>query len=101
MAQFPESADVLVSWGERLRRARLDRNDTMRVFGQRLGVSESTVRDMERGAPTVQIGTWMNAFAVLDRIADVEGALEPRESLIDRARLASPRARARPRRARP
>lgn len=100
MATFSESADLLRSWGERLRGARLGRNDTMRIFGQRLGVSESTVRDMERGAPTVQIGTWLNAFAVLDRIADLEGALEARESLIDRARLSQRPARARARRPR-
>ena len=100
MAQFIESIELLRSWGARLRRARLERNDTMRVFGERLGVSESTVRDMERGAPTVQIGTWMNAFAVLDRMADLERALEPQESLIDRARLASRPTRVRARRRR-
>jgi transcriptional regulator with XRE-family HTH domain len=100
MAEFSESVAALRSWGARLRSARLARNDTMRVFSQRLGVSESTVRDMERGAPTVQIGTWLNAFAVLDRIGDLEHALEPRESLIDRARLARHVARVRARTAR-
>ncbi len=100
MTEFKESSLILGSWGERLRRARLERNDTMRVFGERLGVSESTVRDMERGAPTVQVGTWINAFAVLDRAEDLERALEPRESLIERARRAPQRKRARARRPR-
>lgn len=98
MVEFSESAHLLSQWGARLRQARLARNDTMRVFAERLGVSESTVRDMERGAPTVQVGTWMNAFAVLDRLQDLERALEPRESLIDRARAPAPRLRARKRR---
>jgi hypothetical protein len=69
----------------------------MKVFGARIGASEGTVRDMERGARTVQIGTWLNALSALDRLDEISGVLEPRESLIDRARKLSvrrPRARA-------
>lgn len=76
----------------------------MKVFAARIGVSEGTVRDMERGAPTVQVGTWLNAFAALDRLDELSGALEVRESLIERARqLAArkPRTRAYPRKYRP
>lgn len=95
MAVFMESLELLRRWGVRLRRARLARNDTMNVFGQRLGVSEGTVRDMERGKPTVQLGTWMDAFEALDRLGDLENALEPRESLIELARQPKLRQRAR------
>lgn len=97
MVEFSETARLLQTWGERLRRARIERNDSMRVFGARIGASEGTVRDMERGARTVQIGTWLNALSALDRLDEVSGVLEPRESLIDRARkltVRRPRARA-------
>lgn len=97
MVEFAEVSQLLRAWGERLRNARIERNDSMKVFGARIGASEGTVRDMERGARTVQIGTWLNALSALDRLDEVTGALEPRESLIDRARKIGarrPRARA-------
>ncbi len=75
-----------MSLGRRLRRARLARNDSMAVFAQRTGVSERTVRAMERGLPTVQIGTWLEALWVLDELQVLDHLLEERESLLDRAR---------------
>ena len=86
MVELIETSKLLQSWGERLRKARVERNDSMKVFGARIGASEGTVRDMERGARTVQIGTWLNALSVLDRLDELDGVLAPRESLIDRAR---------------
>jgi transcriptional regulator with XRE-family HTH domain len=86
MVEFFETERLLQLWGERLRRARIERNDSMKIFAARIGASEGTLRDMERGARTVQIGTWLNALAALDRLDDVSTVLEPRESLIDRAR---------------
>jgi transcriptional regulator with XRE-family HTH domain len=103
MVEFAEVTRLLQAWGERLRNARIERNDSMKVFAARIGASEGTVRDMERGARTVQIGTWLNALAALDRLDELGAVLEPRESLIERARkLAAqkPRARAYPRRRR-
>jgi transcriptional regulator with XRE-family HTH domain len=76
--------------GSRLRAARLERDDTMATFAERLGVSERTVRAMEQGLPTVQIGTWINALFILDALDPLSRVLEPRESLLDRARNARP-----------
>ena len=86
MVQITETREFLLELGRRLRAARLERNDTMVLFAERLGVSEGTLRAMERGAPTVQIGVWINALWILDRLDEVRGALEPRESLLERAR---------------
>lgn len=72
--------------GQQLQRARLERNDTMKVFAQRLGVSENTVRALERGVDTVQIGVWLRALWVLGRLQELDHVLEPRASLLDRAR---------------
>lgn len=86
MKQIEESIAVLRELGLRLRNARLERNDTMAVFAQRLGVSERTVRSMEQGLPTVHVGVWLNALWVLDALEPALRILESQESLLDRAR---------------
>ncbi len=86
MKQVDESAAVLRELGVRLRNARLERNDSMAIFAERLGVSERTVRAMEQGNPTVHVGAWFNALWVLDALEPAARILEPRESLLDRAR---------------
>jgi len=78
--------EILVELGRRLRAARIERNDTMEVFAQRLGVSVGTVRAMERGAPTVQIGAWLNALWILNQLDTMTHVLEPKDSLLDRFR---------------
>jgi transcriptional regulator with XRE-family HTH domain len=86
MKQVEESIIVLRELGLRLRGARLARDDSMAIFAERLGVSERTVRAMEQGRPTVHVGVWLNALWVLDALEPIERILEPRESLLDRAR---------------
>src|SRR3990172_7680035 len=56
---------------------------------QALNVSVPTLRDMERGAPTVQIGTWINALWALDRLEELALVLAERANLLDRAREAA------------
>lgn len=92
MKQVEETVSLLRLLGQRLRAGRLERNDSMAIFAQRLGVSERTVRAMEQGRPTVQIGVWLNALWLLDALEPLGRILEPRESLLDRARnLQKPR----------
>jgi transcriptional regulator with XRE-family HTH domain len=86
---------ALRQWGERLRAARIERNDTMAVFAERLGVSAGTVRAMERGAATVQIGVWLNALWVLNQLAAITHVLEPQETVLDRIRAEKTRRRQR------
>jgi len=89
MVSVTESANALTDLGRRLRAARIARNQTMAVFAARLGVSVPTLRDMERGAPTVQIGTWINALWALDRLEELALVLAERANLLDRAREAA------------
>jgi transcriptional regulator with XRE-family HTH domain len=86
MKQVDDSMVALRELGLRLRNARLDRNDSMAIFAERLGVSERTVRAMEQGLPTVHVGVWLNALWVLDALEPVARILESQESLLDRAR---------------
>src|ERR1700730_13849234 len=87
--------EILADLGRRLRAARIERNDTMEVFAQRLGVSVGTVRAMERGGPTVQIGAWLNALWILSQLDTITHVLEPQESLLDRVRAQQRRRRQR------
>ena len=90
MKRINEVNDALKLLGLRLRDARLKRDDTMATFAERLGVSERTVRAMEQGRPTVQIGTWVNALLILEALDSLTHVLEVRESLLDRARSGRP-----------
>jgi transcriptional regulator with XRE-family HTH domain len=84
--KIDEVTEVLAELGERLRAARIERNDTMEIFAQRLGVSVGTVRAMERGTPTVQIGAWLNALWVFDELETLNPILQRKESLLDRSK---------------
>lgn len=85
----------LIRLGERLRAERLARNEPQARFAARLGVSVPTLRRMEQGDPTAQIGHWLAALGVLDRGAEVDALLAPRYSLFDAATEPRPRQRAR------
>ena len=98
VTRFQSALTVL---GRRLRAARLERGDAMDVFAVRVGVSQSTLRAMEKGSPTVQIGSWLAAFWVLDRLDEIDRLLLPHASLLDQARAAPRKMRQRaPRRPR-
>ncbi len=86
MLDVKEQGLYLAELGTRLKKLRLARNDTMGVFAQRLGVSEGTLRAMQQGADTVQIGAWVRALWVLDRLDDLAGVLVLKESLLEQAR---------------
>jgi transcriptional regulator with XRE-family HTH domain len=95
MLDVKEQRQHLAELGLRLKSLRLERNDTMAVFAQRLGVSAGTLRAMEHGMATVQIGAWVKALWVLDRLDDLSGVLARKESLLEQAR--APRIRSRQR----
>jgi transcriptional regulator with XRE-family HTH domain len=84
--EIDQVTTTLAELGRRLRAARIERDDTMDVFAQRLGVSVGTIRAMERGAPTVHIGVWLKALWVFDELDNLRNVLAPRESLLERVR---------------
>ncbi len=95
MLSINEQQRYLSELGARLKKSRLARDDTMAVFAQRLGVSAGTLRAMEQGAPTVQIGAWAAALWVLDHLDDPY-VLAKQDSLLEQARAPrhAPRQRA-------
>jgi len=86
MVSIKESDEALVALGVRLRQARLGRDETMQLFAQRIGVSVPTLRAMEQGASSVQIGHWVRALWALDRLPDLAAVLAQSASPLDRAR---------------
>jgi transcriptional regulator with XRE-family HTH domain len=95
MLDVREQRQQLSELGTRLKTLRLARNDTMAIFAQRLGVSAGTLRAMEHGSATVQIGAWVKALWVLDRLDDLKGVLAQKVSLLEQSRV--PRIRSRQR----
>jgi len=87
MLEFKEGQRYLSELGIRLKTLRLARNDSMAVFAQRLGLSAGTLRAMEHGTATVQIGAWVKALWVLDRLDDLHSVLAQRVSLLEQARM--------------
>lgn len=86
---------ALGSLGERLRAERLARNEAQARFAARLGVSVPTLRRLEQGDASTQMGHWLAALDILGRLAEAEGLLAPRYSLFDAAVAPKTRQRAR------
>lgn len=70
--------------GERLRDARLARNEPQARFAVRIGVSVPTLRKLEQGDPNVAIGAFIDALWALDRLGDLDAVLSPGKSLFER-----------------
>lgn len=83
--------------GTRLRAERLARNEPQARFAARLGISVPTLRRLEQGDASAQIGHWLTALEVLGRLQDAEALLAPGYSLFDAA-VQAPRMRQRARR---
>ena len=64
-------------------------------FAARLGISVPTLRRLEQGDASAQVGHWLAALEVLGRLGDAEALLAPRYSLFDVAAEPKPRQRAR------
>lgn len=90
-----KSESALRQLGERLRIARLARNESQARLAARIGVSIPTLRRMEQGDATTQIGHWLAALEVLGRLDDFNALLAPGLSLFDAAAMPKTRQRAR------
>ena len=62
---YPATLRLLSSLGKRIEECRLRRRLSLVVFAERVGVSRETLYRVEAGDPTVAIGTYARALAVL------------------------------------
>lgn len=76
--------------GARLRAQRLLRNEPQARFAARLGVSVPTLRRLEQGDASAQVGHWLAALEVLGRLHEAEAWLAPQTSLFAAAEAVPP-----------
>lgn len=67
--------------GENLSIARKRRRESMRVWAQRMGVSEPTLARLERGDPRVSMGAYATALWLMGRIQVLGDLAAPEHDL--------------------
>lgn len=72
-----EAHQALIEVGRLIQVARRRRKMTAIEFGKRVGVDRRTISQLEAGAPTVSLGTFIQALSTLDLSRGLEVALQP------------------------
>jgi transcriptional regulator with XRE-family HTH domain len=72
LPSFPSTLRQLSALGERIRLARNRRKLTTELFAERMGISRETLRRLEKGDPTIAMGTYMRALRVLGLERDID-----------------------------
>lgn len=70
---LPDTLELLKAFGQRLRLARLRRRLQAREVAERAGMTETTLRKIEHGAPGATIGAYLAVLQVLQMNKDVAG----------------------------
>lgn len=73
----PQAAAALVALGERLAVARVRRNEPLRGWARRIGVSVRTVQRLEAGDPGVAMGVYATALWLLGRAQALPDLADP------------------------
>ncbi len=68
---LPKAEELLRTFGENIRLARLRRNITAKLEAERAGISIATLAKIENGAPTVAIGHYMQVLLTLGLERDI------------------------------
>lgn len=79
-----EISTFLKHLGQRLKEARLARNESQELFAQRLGITRQSYSRMEQGSGKTQLINWLQASSVLGRLADWQELLAEKEDLFAR-----------------
>jgi len=81
---FNKNIDIeslLEQLGQRLKKARLARNESQELFAQRLGLTRQSYSKMEKGSPQTLIGNWLAASSILGLLEDWKDVLAEKEDL--------------------
>lgn len=63
---MPDTQKILENLGEQIKLARLRRNLSTELISQRAGISRATLWQVEKGIPTVAMGTYAAVLHALD-----------------------------------
>src|SRR5471032_2721780 len=69
---FPAIERQMTALGQRLREARLRRGISTLLFAERMNVSRDTLNRLEKGDPTIAMGTYIRALRVLGVEKDLD-----------------------------
>jgi transcriptional regulator with XRE-family HTH domain len=83
MITIKEVSLTLIEIGGQIRELRIARGESQELFASRIGVSRPTVKAIEKGVPTVQVGHWMAACWALNRLGDLHESFKGTTSLLD------------------
>jgi DNA-binding XRE family transcriptional regulator len=84
LSMFNNNIDIeslLKQLGQRLKEARLARNESQELFAQRLGLTRQSYSRMEKGSPQTLIGNWLAASSILGRLDDWKDVLAEKKDL--------------------
>ena len=73
---FPSVTRQMEAFGQRLKLARLRRGLTAVLFAERMGVSRDTLSRLEKGDPSIALGTYMRALRVLGLDQDIDAVAD-------------------------
>ena len=68
---FPKIINTLKILGENIKTARLRRKISMEQIAERAGISRATVWAVEKGSPSVSIGTYIQILFILGLDKDI------------------------------
>jgi DNA-binding XRE family transcriptional regulator len=68
---YPRQAKLLTELGERVRAARLRRRFTASLVAERADISRQTLTKVERGDPSVTLGTYLRVLVVVGLEGDI------------------------------
>lgn len=68
---FPKGKRMLATMGEQFKLARLRRKLSMEQVSERAGISRPTLLSIEKGSPTVSIGSYFLVLKVLGLESDI------------------------------
>lgn len=80
---LPEVISNLKTMGEQIKQARLRRNLSCELIAQRADISRSTLCEVEKGSPSVAIGTYAAVLNALNGM-DTDLLLIAKEDLVGR-----------------
>lgn len=79
---YPHQAKLVTEFGQRLREARLRRRYTASLVAERADISRQTLTKVERGDPSVTLGTYLRVLAVVGLELDL--ALVAKDDILGR-----------------
>ncbi len=65
---MPQTREILAQMGEQIRLARLRRKLSLKLVAERAGISRATLISVEKGTPTVSIGSYAAVLHALNNM---------------------------------